>query len=80
MGSKCGPGGDNWHLDILQDILKKGIEFNGYNTNINLFADDQGDCFVGGLGKHTSNQRLTDQAPDSVKWRSNWLLDLTDCL
>ena len=22
---------------------------NGYNTNINLFADDQGDCFVGGL-------------------------------
>ena len=49
MGSKCGPAGDGWHENILLRVLKTGILFNGYNTNIELFKDDQGDCFVGGL-------------------------------
>lgn len=49
MGSKCGPAGDSWHENILLRILKDGILFNGYNTNIALFEDEQGDCFVGGL-------------------------------
>jgi hypothetical protein len=27
QGSKCGSGGDSWHLNILLDILREGIMF-----------------------------------------------------
>ena len=63
VGSKCGPAGDNWHEHILLNILQKGILYNGYNTNIDLFQDEQGDCFVGGLVACGIGPQITGVTP-----------------
>ena len=47
-GPLCGPGGDQWHEEILLRTLQSGMLLNGYHTSVSLPTADL-DCFIGGL-------------------------------
>lgn len=47
-GPLCGPGGDQWHEQILLRTLETGMLLNGYHTSAALPREEL-DCFIGGL-------------------------------